>query len=371
MPRPKKEAPNRSDGRFEVKVTIGHTLDGKPLRKSFYSDISKDDARQQAEVYKINSKASEMAGIAIINKNITFREWANIWLEKYKKGFVKENTYLRTYKNTTENYLIPYFGNAFMKNISPVDVQNFFNKYSGFSASAIDKIKLCLKAIFDTAIENDLCIKSPCNRKIVLPNKTKYKSTAKEVTYYTQEQADTILNFCDAHKYGIYARILLQMGLRCSELLGLQWQDINFKAKTISIRRSVVDIDNAPVISIPKSKSSIRTLPAPKELLVRLEAIRGEPDQFIVTNKDGKLFTTTSYTKNRHNVFFNALVKVHPDLYRLPPHKLRHTCGTLLYNKTKDLYAVSKFLGHADVEITAKLYIHDDVDILRKHLKIR
>ena len=50
-----------------------------------------------------------MAGIGIIDKNITFGEWAIIWLEKYKKGFVRENTYLKTYKNTTENYLIPYW----------------------------------------------------------------------------------------------------------------------------------------------------------------------------------------------------------------------------------------------------------------------
>lgn len=59
--RPKKEAPNRSDGRFEVKITIGHTIEGKPLRKSFYSDVSKDDARQQANDYKINIKAADLA----------------------------------------------------------------------------------------------------------------------------------------------------------------------------------------------------------------------------------------------------------------------------------------------------------------------
>lgn len=53
MPRPKKSQPNRADGRYEVKITIGKNFDGSPRRKSFYSSISKEDAKRQAEEYKI------------------------------------------------------------------------------------------------------------------------------------------------------------------------------------------------------------------------------------------------------------------------------------------------------------------------------
>lgn len=370
MARPKKEAPNRSDGRYEVKITIGHNMNGEPIRKSFYSDISKDDAKRQAEAYRINSKASEMAGIGIIDKNITFGEWAIIWLEKYKKGFVRENTYLKTYKNTTENYLIPYFGNASLKSISPVDIQNFFNQYGSYSESAINKMRICLKSIFETAIDNDLCIKSPFH-KIYYPEKSKNKIEDIDKRYYTAEQVDIIMEFCDSHRYGIYTRILLELGLRCSELLGLQWGDINFDNRTVFIKRSAVDVNNIPTVTFPKSKNSIRKLPVSTELLSRLEKIKGKPDQFIVTNKKGMLFTPTSYTKNRHNVFFTDLINQHPEIHRLSPHGLRHTCGTLLYNRTKDIYAVSKFLGHASVDITAKLYVHNDVEVLRQHLNIQ
>lgn len=52
----------------------------------------------------------------------------------------------------------------------------------------------------------------------------------------------------------------------------------------------------------------------------------------------------------------------------LSPHELRHTCGTLLYARTKNIYAVSKFLGHANINITAKIYVHNDVDTLRESL---
>ena len=44
MPRPRKQPPNRKDGLYEVKITLGRRLDGSLVRKSFYSSISKDDA---------------------------------------------------------------------------------------------------------------------------------------------------------------------------------------------------------------------------------------------------------------------------------------------------------------------------------------
>ena len=51
MPRKKKEQPNRADGLYEVKMTVGKKMDGSPIRKSFYSHVSKDDARRQGQKY--------------------------------------------------------------------------------------------------------------------------------------------------------------------------------------------------------------------------------------------------------------------------------------------------------------------------------
>ena len=59
MGRPKKDAPNRADGLYEVKVTIGKDFSGKLIRKSFYSTVSKADARAKAEQYKIDHAVYE------------------------------------------------------------------------------------------------------------------------------------------------------------------------------------------------------------------------------------------------------------------------------------------------------------------------
>lgn len=129
MPRPKKEKPNHGD-LYEVKITVDKTFDGKLIRKSFYSSVSKADARAQAEQYKIDREAARLAGEPWVERDVTFGGWAKKWLETYKKGKVKDNTYDGTYRTPVEYHLIPHFGAAKLDAIKPVDVQAFFNQKS-------------------------------------------------------------------------------------------------------------------------------------------------------------------------------------------------------------------------------------------------
>lgn len=51
-------------------------------------------------------------------------------------------------------------------------------------------------------------------------------------------------------------------------------------------------------------------------------------------------------------------------------HELRHTYGTVLRENNVDLYTISKVLGHADVGVTSKIYVHNDIEVLRKALNL-
>ena len=67
MPRPAKRPPNRTDGRWEVKITLEkNTIDSKPIRKSFYSSISYDDAKRQANEYITTMEAHRLLGDALV-----------------------------------------------------------------------------------------------------------------------------------------------------------------------------------------------------------------------------------------------------------------------------------------------------------------
>ena len=149
MGRPKKEKPNRKDGCYEIKATIGIADDGTPIRKSFYSTKSKEDARRKAEQYKVQQELQEQTGICLQKNRTLFSTWAREWLETYKKGKVKDQTYYFTYQVNVEKYLIPFFGAMRLQMIRQIDVQRYFNTVqnaetgAALSASVLDKHKKC------------------------------------------------------------------------------------------------------------------------------------------------------------------------------------------------------------------------------------
>lgn len=365
MARPKKEKPNRSDNRYEVKITIGHNLSGKAIRKSFYSDISAADARRKADEYKLANAVSNITGMPLLqNKNITFEEWALEWLEKYKHGSVKENTYKNTYAATVKKDLIPYFGIASINTIMPKDIQLFINNKKNVSPSKMHKIKICLNAIFDTAIDNNICVRNPAKNISFLSN---IKSSEKRT--YTALEKEKVLEYSKSHKNGLAVILMLELGLRRGELLALRWSDFDFKNRTVSISRAVFLNGDVPAIGETKTANSRRVLPLSKELSKYLSSLNIEDNGLIFKNKLGKVKSPHNWRTREYIPFMKELSK-EINVPALNPHELRHTCGTLLYNKTKNIYAVSKYLGHATVEITAKIYVHNDLETFRESLKI-
>lgn len=360
MPRPKKEKPNRSDQRFEVKRTVGHTFDGKPIRKSFYSTISKADAKRQAEEYLIESKAATLAGIPMQQGSANFSDWAEHWLSAYKERTVRPSTFVNTYQNTVRVDLIPYFGSAQLSSITPADVQTFFNRRAGGSFSKLSKLKLCLYGIFETAVDNGLCARNPA-RNVQLPARQK----ASEKRAYAEQEASALLQYAAGKPDGLGVLLLLAFGLRRGELLGLLWEDFDFETRTLRISRAVSLVNGRPMLGEPKNKTSIRVLPIPPDVLPHLAERRGSG--LVFQNQKGGVYDPHNWKVRLYDPF---LEKASADLSIEPlnPHELRHTCGTLLYARTKNIYAVSKFLGHANINITAKIYVHNDVDTLRESL---
>jgi integrase len=366
MPRQKKEAPKRKDKRYEIKKEVGRKLDGSADRKSFYSRISKDDAYNQADDYINEKKIAEALGTGFVTKDINFKEWAYKWLKSYKLGTVKDNTYSETYLYTVENHLIPFFGKTNLKSINPIDIKNFFNQMSEkYYETTLKKMRLCLFAIFDTAIDNNLLIKNPAKNIDIT---VKLKSIVKDT--YTKNEVDKILKFAKTHKYGLVIYIFLVLGLRRSEIVGLKWSDVNFKNKTISINRAATIVNGKVSVGVPKTKTSIRTLPLDKDMIDMLKSAYTKDDDFII-GINGKVMSPDNLIRHRYEPFIQDLLNYDNTLKRLNPHQMRHTCGTLLYQKTKNIYAVSKYLGHSDVLITTKIYIHNNPETLRKDLKMK
>lgn len=365
MGRPRKELPNHASGMYEVKITIGHDFDGKLIRKSFYSSISKADARAKAEEYKINQAVYEKTGELPDPSVMTFETWARKWLDTYKKGVVKEHTYNFTYKSNVEKYLIPYFGKAHISKIQQIDVQKYFNQVENngepLAKSTLEKQKMILKSIFDAAIDNDICYKNPVKN-------IKFQRVAESArkSAYTKEQAEKCEQYAREHNR-IDIILMLNTGIRRSELLGLKWSDIDFDAKTLRVERAVTQTKGKIIIDKPKTATSVRTIPLPSDLTEYLAPIRSNPDVYIVGGKD-KPQSISTYAKYFKR--FMDDMSLETGLPILSPHELRHTYGTTLREAGVDIYTIQKVMGHSDISVTASIYVHNDLDVLRRELKI-
>ena len=210
--------------RFEYKLTLGkHPVTGETIRRSFYSTKSLRDAKRKAEAFQRSYELEMMVEGTSVIREEKFSNWALSCLETYKRPYVKPNTYAGTYLAPVQNHLIPAFGEMKISDIKPVHIQRYINQASArYAPETVKKDYNCLKLIFDTAVDNQLCLKSPLTRSIKLP---RYE-TRKDKHAFTQAQYDVA--YAAAKKYGgLSIMLMLETGLSRSELLGLRWEDID------------------------------------------------------------------------------------------------------------------------------------------------
>lgn len=391
MPRPKKRAPNRSDNRYEYKMTIGRDMDGKAIRKSFYSSISVEDAKEQAKQWEIESKAAEIVGVPLVAKEQNFGKWCDAWISSIK-GTVKDSTYNLTYENSIKNHIKPYFGAANISDIKQIDIKNFFTKKGKErSTETLKKLYLCLNGIFESAVDNDLCLKNPC-RKIKL--KGKDSGITKQV--YTEENAKLVMAFTEIHRFGLEIAMLLRFGLRRGELLGIRWDDIDTENRVLHIRRAVADVKNAKtgkmivVVDAPKNEYSERSIPLPDDIIDslmerdRLVLIGESPHRkkkgvqvvtdYVFYNSRADVCSPRTWSRRHYDVFMEDMRAYY--LSQDPPvevpilhaHELRHTRASLWVNASKNLFTIASVMGWGDLKMLRQRYAHADIESARSDL---
>ena len=341
----------------QVKVTVGKKLDGTLIRKSFYGH-SKREANEKAQAYLHSSTVTQ------VDKSIQLKEWAEKWLEVYKRGNVSEVTFQHSYYAPVHRHIIPYFNNALLVNIQQIDVQAFFNSKSHYSKSTLKKIKDSLNGIFESAIDNNIIIKNPMKSVVIASKAAPTKKRA-----YTAAQAQQVIEFARTHPAGAPIITLLKTGLRRGELVALRWKDIDFENNLIHVRQSVAEVNGAMTIGPPKTAASIADLPLAAELKSILTALPRSISGFVFPNTKDKLMNPTVWSTRTYALFMRDMNEAHPDIPMLTIHELRHTFGSLVYEASKDIYVTSKLMRHSSIEITAKIYVHESMDTKREALE--
>lgn len=345
----------RPDGRWEIQITIGTGEDGKRIRKSFYGHKEREVIAKKDKWIK-ESKMKNIGELNSVSDIETFSSWADKWLE-IKKITVRPYTYKNTYYTRVEKYLKPYFKQRPLEAITQFDIQTFFLKHQHLSLALLKTLKTILNDMFNKAVMNDLCRKNPV-RDIALSSTQKKKirkalnkeQWEKAIVWATQNQQYDVLT-------------VLKTGIRRGELLGLRWTDVDFDKKIITINQSYCDgIDGeAPDMEL-KSKSSNRQIPIDNDLVQQLAKIE-KTSEYIFPYISAKAYGShiahvLKRMANECNIPYVTL------------HELRHTFGTVLREQDVDIYTISKLLGHSSIGVTTSIYVHNDIEVLRKAMKM-
>lgn len=354
MARSKQQKRKQETGLVEVKKTIGKTMDGKPIRKSFYGPTRKQ-ALEKADNYLLKVKTFD--GL----QQIPFTQVAEQWLSAYKEDAVRTITYERSYQAPYQKHILPYFRNANLSDIKQKDIQFFLNNKSNYSYSSLQKMRTVLYGIFEYAIANDYCYKNPVKGTQLARRST---DRAGEKRAYTYQQALKVISLAQNIKNGSDIIILLKTGLRRSELLALRWENIDMEKKIIHIRESVSETGTGLEIHPCKSIKSIRDIPFDDELYDIFSKMK--QTGFVIKGQNGKNMNPHNWSYKRYAVVNKKIQQTAEQkgiaLPLLNPHELRHTFGSILYGRGVDIVTISKLMGHSSIEITVKLYVHDSLE---------
>lgn len=201
----------------------------------------------------------------------------------------------------------------------------------------------------------------------------KVPAVHREMDTYTPDEIRKLLKSADTDRNGHLWYLALN-GLRRSEIAGLKWSDIDFTSGTLTVRRSRVELGGgafAVVENEPKTQASRRTLPLDEGLIAVLRRTSARQAQeklalgavhfdsgYVAVTTAGLPYTPGALTHLWHEMAKTAKVR------RIRLHDARHSCGTAMHLRGVPLAVISKWLGHADAAITARLYVHSQDDAL-------
>ena len=368
----------RGKNSYRLTVSEGFDLNGNPMihRKTVHG--SKKDAK--VELAKFVTEVQN--GLVVDGKSLRFSEFTEIWKRDYGSKELAPTTYKR-YCRMLETRLLPYFGHFYINKIRPTNIMKFYDllekdtqlvRKKGnngsktkkpLSGKTILEHHRLLRAMLHKAVYWQLIVANPAER-VQAPKARKPKRRS-----YDDEQTKILLEnleklSIEETKYKVAIILTVFTGVRLGELMGLEWQDIDFKNGIISINRSSQYLSDMGVFTkTPKTESSIREIAIPEFIISLLEeyklwyeeqkSIYGE----LWTNSD-RLFVQAD-GKPMHPSSISKWFVRYVSTIGLPVinfHGLRHTNASLLVAQNVDIAVISARLGHAQISTTLDFYVH-------------
>ena len=285
-----------------------------------------------------------------------YMDWLNEWLKNYVLPSVKIRTYER-YSLIVNLHIRDKIGMLELDDLTPLLLQQYITELlqsgnrktgKGLSANSVNAIISVLQSSLKTA--NFLGLTAEYTADKVKRPKLKEKPVE---CFSLKEQKQIEQAILSGRKDKLYGILLcLYSGLRIGELIALQWSDIDFTKGILTVSKSCHDGKAGLIIDEPKTATSRRVIPLPKQLLPILKGIKKKSHSPFVVSANGKPVSVRSYQRS-----FELLLKK----LKIPHrgfHSLRHTFATRALECGMDVKTRSEILGHKNPTVTLNRYAH-------------
>ena len=340
---------------------------GKRNRKWINTDIPvKGNNKRKAQAKLQDILASYNEDCVDISQDPYFIGFLLQWLETLRVS-ISPTTY-DAYKMVIDVHILPYFEKKKLKvaEVTPAVIQQYVNfKLKNLSPNTVRKHLANISRCYDSAVKQNIIAVNPVKR-IEMPKKVKFGGAK----HYNERQIEQLLECCKGDPLEIVIVLTLFYGLRRSEVLGLRWDAVDFEAKTIAIKHTVVKVGNTThKQDRTKNDSSSTTYTIPEKIFSEL--VRWKERQqnlkllqpkdyhdtgYICTYNDGRLLST-DYVSHH----FALLLKKN-NMPSIRFHDLRHSTASYLKHLGFDLKDIQVWLRHKDIQTTMNLYTHLDME---------
>lgn len=299
----------------------------------------------------------------------TVRQYADGVYMPAKETTLAENT-RSLYRMFLEKHIYPVIGDMLLVDVTPAIVQKLILDFqqSGKAHSSALTLYVVLNGIFEMAFLDDsiplspmLKVKRPAPRKDEAPKEESSKAlTVQELRAVLACVAQEPL------KWQAYINIAADTGARRGELCGLQWQDIDWNARIVTIRRNLqYTAQKGVYIAAPKNGKP-RSVDIGTDTLRLLRLLRDEQaascmSKWVFT-RDGSYDPVFPQSPTRYFRKFGEKYGI-TDFH---PHKLRHTSASIAITSGADVVSVSERLGHSDTAVTLRMYAHANAESIRR-----
>lgn len=298
--------------------------------------------------------------------------WFEYWIS-IKEKTVRPNT-VRNYRERYHRNISKVIGKMLLIDVKPIHCQKIFSDMAdeGYKTTTIYQTRIALYNMLDFAKENDVIINNPCKKSV----KSDMGQPSDKKEALTIDVQRKFLEAARDQSYENQYRFVLQTGLRTGELVGLKWDDIDFKNKTLTISRTMEYRYKVGEwrIGPPKSESGYRTVPLTDEAIRILKAQKEKNSKIKVIPMEwaDQVFLCRKGEPVKNSTYDTALFKIcdKVGIKRFSMHVLRHTFATRCIEAGMMPKTLQKILGHSNIGITMNLYVHITEDEKHKEIEL-